>query len=53
MHPNLAFLETPNPGEDLWQSLGQDQRVAALDVLARLVAQAARTEPTAEDNDDE
>ena len=53
MQLNLAFLEIPSPSASMWQALDEEQRVAALEVLARLIAQAARPEPSAEDSDDD
>ncbi len=53
MQLNLAFLDIPNPSATVWEQLDEEQRIAALDVLARLVAQAAQNEPSAEGNDDD
>jgi hypothetical protein len=50
---NLAFLEIPSPSAIVWEALDEEQRVAALEVLARLIAQAAHNDPSAEGNDDD
>ncbi len=42
MQLNLAFLEIVNPSAKLWQHLDQEQRAAALQLLARLIAQSAQ-----------
>ena len=53
MQLNLAFLDIPNPSATLWEQLDAEQRIAALDVLARLLAQAAQNELNKEGNDDD
>ncbi|MFQ5705740.1 MAG: hypothetical protein ACE5HT_17210 [Gemmatimonadales bacterium] len=53
MQLDLAFLEIPNPRTTLWQALEETERHAALEVLARLIAQAARPGPSAEDHDND
>lgn len=53
MQLNLAFLEIPNPSTLVWETLDEEQRAGAVDVLARLIAQAAKLEPNAEGNDDD
>ncbi len=50
---NLAFLELPSPSAIVWEALDEEQRVAALHVLARLIAQAAQDDPGAEGNDND
>ena len=50
---NLTFLEFPNPSALVWETLDEEQRAATLEVLARLIAQAAKPEPTVEGNDDD
>lgn len=52
MQLNLAFLEIPSPSALALDNLDQAQRAAALDVLARLIAQAVELE-LQEDNDDD
>ena len=52
MQLNLGFLKTPRLAPDVWAELEHEQRTALLDVLARLIVQAARPQP-AEDDDDE
>ena len=52
MQLNLGFLKNPRPGPDVWAVLEDDQRMAVLDVLERLIAQAARPEPAQEDEDE-
>ncbi len=53
MQLNLAFLELPSPSAIVWEALDEEQRVAALHVLARLIAQAAQNDPGAEENDND
>ncbi len=50
MQLNLAFLELPSPSASVWEAFDEEQRVAALHVLARLIAQAAQNDPDAEEN---
>lgn len=50
---NLAFLEIPSPSAIVWETLDEAQRAAALDVLAKLIAQTAQLELSVEGNDDE
>lgn len=53
MQLNLAFLEIPSPSAIVWETLDEAQRAAALDVLAKLIAQTAQLELSVEGNDDE
>ncbi len=53
MQLNLAFLEIPNPSAIVLESLDEAQRAATLEVLARLVAQAAQNHPSAEGANDD
>ena len=53
MQLNLAFLDIPNPSATAWDQLDEDQRLAALEVLAGLIAQAAQYERSVEGNDDD
>jgi hypothetical protein len=50
---NLNFLELPNPTEEVWDNLDEAQRLVALDVLARLIGQAAQPGLSAEGNNDD
>ncbi len=50
---NLAFLELPSPSAIVWEALDEEQRVAALQVLAKLIAQAVQNDPGTEENDDD
>ena len=52
MQLNLGFLKDPSPGPDVWAVLENEQRMAVLDLLERLIAQAARPEPAREDDDE-
>ena len=53
MQLNLTFLEMPNPTAVVWDKLDEEQRLVVLEVLARLIAQAAQPELSAEGNDDD
>jgi hypothetical protein len=50
---HLAFLDIPNPSQTVWQQLEEAQRIAALEMLARLIAQAAQSTLSVEGNDDD
>ena len=52
MQLDLGFLKTRRPGPNVWAALEDEQRAAVLDVLERLIVQAARPEPEAEDDDE-
>ena len=47
---NLAFLDIPNPSETAWEQLDEQARIAALEMLAKLIAQAAQNELPGEGN---
>jgi len=49
----LPFPEISTPRTTVWQALEEAERRAALEVLARLIARAARPEPSPEDPDDD
>ena len=51
MQLNLAFLESVSPSARLWQHLDQEDRAAALQLLARLIAQAAQANTKESGND--
>ncbi len=53
MQLNLAFLEIPNPSAIVLENLNEAQRAATLEVLARLLVQAAQNHPSVEGNDDD
>ncbi len=53
MQLNLAFLDIPNPSATVWEQLDEQQRIAALDLLAKLMAQAAQNELSREESDDD
>ncbi len=53
MQLNLAFLDIPNPSATVWEQLDEQQRIAALDLLAKLIAQAAQNELSREESDDD
>ena len=52
MQLNLGFLKTPRPGPNVWEALQDEQRLVVLDVLARLIVQAAPPNPAAEVDDE-
>lgn len=52
MQLNLGFLKNRRPGPNVWAALEDEQRIAVLDVLERLIVQAARPEPEKEDGDE-
>ena len=52
MQLNLGFLKTPSPGPNVWAALEGEQRRVVLDVLIRLLVQAARPEPDVEGDDE-
>jgi len=51
MQLNLAFLDIPSPSAIVWETLDEQQRAIALEVLAKLIAQATQLEPNVEGND--
>ena len=51
MQLNLTFLEMPNPTALVWDKLDEENRFVVLEMLARLIAQAAQAELSAEGND--
>ena len=53
MQLNLAFLDIPTPSATVWEQLDEQQRIAALDLLAKLIAQAAQNELSREESDDD
>ncbi len=53
MQLDLGFLKNPRPDPNIWEALEDAQRFAPLEVLVRLIAQAARPEPDTEEHDDE
>ena len=52
MQLNLGFLKNLRPGPNVWAALEDEQRIAVLDVLERLIVQAARPEAEKEDGDE-
>ncbi len=49
----LIFLDIPSPHEAVWTQLDNQQRSAAIDLLARLIAQIDLLEASMEENHDE
>jgi hypothetical protein len=47
------FLDIPCPHEALWTHLSDAQRLAVVDVLARLIAQTAMPPAAKEENSDD
>ena len=61
MQLKLAFLNLPNlaqnpspaaPSATAWQQLDEASRIAALEILARLIARMLRAKPTREGSDE-
>ena len=50
---NLMFLEIPTPSTRVWETLEEEQRRTALELLAKLIAQAAEPETKAEGRNDD
>ena len=50
---HLAFLDIPCPHETVWAQLSDEQREAAVDVLARLIAQTALPDDKTEEHIDD
>lgn len=48
----LNFPQTPLPLEGVWEQLSEDDRAAALEALAQLLAKAAMAETTREESHD-
>ncbi len=49
---DLIFPDIPCPHENLWTQLNNEQRKAAIEVLARLIAQTLHPETNEEENTD-
>ena len=47
---HLMFLDIPCPHEAVWEQLDNEQRAAAVEVLARLIAQTALPDDKIEEN---
>ena len=55
MQLNLGILKDltdPRLDPNVWAALEDEQRIGVLDVLERLIVQAARPEPEKEDDDE-
>jgi hypothetical protein len=50
MQRNLNFLDIPIPETQVWETLENEQRALAIEVLARLIAQA--TYPSQKEEND-
>ena len=49
----LMFFDIPCPHEAVWTQLNDEQRLAVVDVLARLMVQTAMPRITKEENSDD
>jgi hypothetical protein len=49
---NLNFLDLPIPEAQVWETLKNEQRAVAIEVLARLIAQATDPSPKQERDHD-
>jgi len=49
---NLNFLDLPIPEAQVWETLKNEQRAVAIEVLARLIAQATYRSPKRERDHD-
>ncbi len=50
---HLMFLDIPCPHEAVWTQLNDEQRLAVVDVLARLIAQTATPQAPRQEKDDD
>jgi len=48
----LSFLDIPIPEIQVWETLEEEQKILAIAVLARLIAQATVEPPRSEENHD-
>lgn len=50
---HLMFLDIPCPHEAVWMQLDEEQRMAVVEVLARLIVQTAIPQAQSEGNNDD
>jgi len=50
---NLSFMEVPEPIQQVWEELNDEQRRAVIEKLSRLITKAALASQVNEEDNDE